>query len=40
MDKGISKNVAEKAIYKSKGAGVQIAMMWIEKHREDADFEE
>lgn len=37
---GISKNVREKALLMTSNASVEAAFEWIEKHREDPDFEE
>ena len=40
MDMGFTKVVAEKALFMTQGGGVQKAMEWIEKHCDDADFQE
>lgn len=39
MDMGFTKTVAEKALFMTQ-AGVEKAMEWIEKHCDDADFQE
>jgi hypothetical protein len=40
QDMGFSRIVSEKALFMVQGKGVPGAMDWIDKHREDADFEE
>jgi len=40
MEMGFSKTVAEKALFLTQGGGVPKAFEWIEKHCDDADFEE
>jgi len=37
---GYSKNVAEKALFFTQNASVELALNWIEEHRDDPDFEE
>ena len=40
MEMGFSKTVSEKAVFMSQNKSIQMAMDYIEKHRDDADFEE
>lgn len=40
MDMGFSKNVSEKSLFLTQNASLENAMEWIDKHSEDADFEE
>lgn len=40
MSLGHSKNVAEKALLFTDRKGTEPALVWIEEHKNDADFEE
>lgn len=40
MEMGMSKAVAEKALFMTQGVSIEKALEWIEEHRADPDFEE
>ena len=39
MEKGFSKNVAQKALLFNQGATVNVVLEWIELHKNDVDFD-
>lgn len=40
IDMGFSKNVSEKAVFMTQNKSIQLALDYIEQHRNDPDFEE